>query len=207
MAICLKKWRSRLVLPLALAALCGLTASAPLFAQSSPPTAPAAKPSTPPIQATDADSKQVTINATGRVTAVFLCTEESQKEIRDAAGKLDKFRGLANFRVVAVVDLRDSLGSMVEGIVRWRMQEDLDEESERLTPFYRANGNDKEPRPDLCAIPDFNGAICKALGWTKVSNKLRCVVFGPDGQPLQRWDELKNYTELYDVVAKALGKN
>lgn len=169
-------------------------------------TAPVAVPA-PTIQAMDADSQRVTVNAPGRVTAVFLCTEESQKEIRDAAGKLDKFRGLSNFRVIAVVDLRDSLGSMVEGIVRWRMQEDLDEESERLTPFYRANGNNKEPRPDLCAIPDFNGAVCKSLGWPKVSNKLRCVVFGPDGQPLQRWDELKNYTELYDVVAKALGKN
>ncbi|PAW78235.1 MAG: hypothetical protein B9S32_08575 [Verrucomicrobia bacterium Tous-C9LFEB] len=184
------------------------------MAQAVPATAPAATPiaapappSTPAIQAMDADSQRVIVNTPGRVTAVFLCTEESQKEIRDAAGKLDKFRGLSNFRVIAVVDLRDSLGNMVEGIVRWRMQEDLDEESERLAPFYRANGNNKEPRPDLCAIPDFNGAVCKSLGWPKVSNKLRCVVFGPDGQPLQRWDELKNYTELYDVVAKALGKN
>jgi hypothetical protein len=35
---------------------------------------------------------------------------------------------------------------------------------------------------------------------------LRIVVFGKDGQPLQRWDNLKNYQELRALVAKALGK-
>lgn len=198
----MKKWRHNGWLILALAALLGVgwMADAPLVAQSEH----AASATTPPIQAVDADDHRVTLNARGRITVVFLCSEQTQKEIRDAAGKIDPFRGLEKFRVVAVVDLRDSLGSMVGGIVKWRMQDDLDDEAERLTPYYRANGNQKNPRPDLSAVPDFNGAICKALGWPKVSNKLRAVVFGPDGKALKRWDDLENYQELYDVVEKAL---
>lgn len=207
MDICLKKWRHNRWQPLALLAFTCLTASASLFAQSPASTTAATIVPTPAIIAVDADDKRVTLNKTGRVNVIFLCTEQSQTAVRDAAAKLDSFRGLANFRVIAVVDLRDSLGSMVEGIVKWRMQEDLDDEAERLTPFYRANGNTRDPRPDLCAIPDFKGDLCKTLGWPKVSNKLRVAVYGTDGQPIQRWDELKDYNELYLTVSKALGKN
>lgn len=223
MDTCLKKWRHSLWLPLACAGFACTAASSPLVAQTPAPSAPAKAatssapvapaltpvsiPSVPPVTATDADSRQVTLNQKERVTVVLICTEENQTEVRDAAGKLDSFRGLPLFRVIAVVDLRDSLGNMVEGIVRWRMQEDLDEEAERITPFYRANGNTNDPRPDLSAVPDFNGDICKALGWSKSSNKLRVIVFGQDGQPLQRWDELKDHNELLAVVRKALGKS
>lgn len=171
---------------------------------SSAPVAPA--PAVAPIVVTDAMDKKITLNPQGRVTVILLCTEESQTAARDAGRKVDAFRGLPPFRVIAVVDLRDSLGNMVEGIVKWRMQDELDDESERLTPFYRANGNKNDPRPDLTAVPDFKGTVCKALGWTKVSNTLRAVVFGPNGQPLQRWDSLTDYNELYAVVAKAMGK-
>ncbi len=200
---------------------CQLTGS-PVFAASpttttvtntpSPATATNATATTPTvpqgpaphITASDADDKIVILNKTGRVTVVLLCTEQSQKQTRDAAALLDKYRGLSTFRLIAIVDLRDSLGSMVEGIVRWRMQDDLDDEAERLTPFYRANNNPNDPRNDLSAIPDFKGDICKAVGWVKVSNKLRCVVYGPQGYPLRRWDDLKNYDELYTTVTAAL---
>lgn len=159
-----------------------------------------------PISAVDSDDKRVVFNKTGRISVVFVCTEQTQKEIREASNSLDSFRGLPNFRVIAVVDMRDSLGSMVEGIVKWRMQDDLDDEAERLAPFYQANGNTHDPRPDLSCVADYKGEVCKALGWPKVSNKLRIVVFGMDGQPLHRWDDLKNVKELRAFVAKALGK-
>lgn len=192
MGICLKNWRSKSRHSAALAVLFCLTALPALFA------------SAPEITATDADDKRVIFNKPGRVTAVLLCTEATQKEIRAASETLDKFRGLSDFRVIAVVDLRDSLGSMVEGIVKWRMQDDLDDEAERLEPFYRANHNKNDPRSDLSAVPDFKGDICKALGWPKVANKLRCVVFGKEGEAIKRWDNLKDFKELYDTVSATL---
>jgi len=157
-----------------------------------------------PLPATDVDDRAVVLNAPGAVTAVISSSPQTEKATRDAGAQLDRYRGRADFRLVIVVDLRDSLAGIVGGYVRDRMKQNLDAEALRLRPFYRANGNPRNPRADLEAIPDFDGRTVDSLHWDKDPAHLRVTVFGRDGHLLRRWDDLKDYRELDTVVTQGL---
>ncbi len=156
------------------------------------------------LQAIDVDDRPVVLNSPGAVTAVISSSPDTQNATRDAGAQLDRYRGRPDFRLVIVVDLRDSLAGIVGGYVRDRMKQNLDAEALRLRPFYRANGNPHNPRPDLEAIPDFDGKIVDSLHWDKDPARLRVTVFGRDGHVLRRWDDLKDYRELDAAVTKGL---
>ncbi len=153
---------------------------------------------------TDADENAVVFNQKQIVTVVLGCTSDTQTECRAASYYLDPFRGLKDFRLIVVVDLRDSLGGFVKDYVRHRMRNDLDTEALRLKPLYLKNKNLGNPRNDLCAVPDFSGDICKSLGWIKSIHTLQAIVFDKEGHEIARWDNLRNYGELEETVAKAL---
>ena len=157
-----------------------------------------------PLGVTDVDGRSVVLNAPGAVTAVISSSQDTADATRDAGAVLDRYRGRADFQLVIVVDLRDSLAGIVEGYVRSRMKQNLDAEAVRLRPFYLANGNHHDPRPELEAIPDFSGQVVDALHWDKDASRLRVTVFGRDGRLLRRWDNLKDYRELDAVVSKEL---
>lgn len=157
------------------------------------------------LQADDVDGKPVRLNAPDAVTAVISSSPETQVRTREAGARLDRFRGRHDFRLVIVVDLRDSLAGMVTGYVKGRIRKDLDAEAERLRPFYRANGNLRDPRADLATIPDFGGTAVDRLHWDKDASRLRVTVFGTDGRELKKWDDLKDPSELDRAVSAALG--
>lgn len=160
-----------------------------------------------PISATDADGRPVVLNAPGKVTAVISSSPETQDQTRAAGRVLDVYRGRADFQLVIVVDLRGSFAGIVPGIVKGRMRDELDKEAVRLTPAYRANGNAKNPRPDMESVPDFDGTVSKPLGWAETPGKLRVVLFGPDGIKIAHWDDLKpaDYPKLHAAATRALG--
>ena len=160
-----------------------------------------------PILATDADGRPVAVNAPGKVVAVLSSSPATQDQTRAAGRVLDGYRGRPDFRLVIVVDLRGSFAGVVPGIVRRRMRDELDKEAVRLAPFYRANGNANDPRPDMESIPDFDGTVCKPLGWAETPGKLRVVLFGADGKPLAHWDDLQpaDYPKLHAAARQALG--
>lgn len=156
------------------------------------------------LQVEDADGKKVELNASGRVTVVIGSNENVAQATREAGQAGDTFQGRADYRCVVVVDLRDSLGNLAPPIVRMKMRSDLDEEGERLIPFYRKNGNFGDPRKDLSCVADFDGAIAQKLGWKKPVKTLRAVIFGKDGRPIRNWEDLKNFSELTATIARAL---
>ena len=157
-----------------------------------------------PLTVEDADGKKVPFNPAARVTVIIGSNENIQQRTREAGKALDGFQGRPDFRAVVLVDLRDSIGNLVPWIVRGRMRADLDKEARRITPSYRANGNAGDPRPDVSAVPDFDGKICRQIGWEKPGKTLRVVVFGKDGAAARRWEDLTDYAELREAVRKAL---
>jgi hypothetical protein len=154
---------------------------------------------------TDVDDKIVTFKKPGVVTVVLGCSEDTQKACRLASYSFDQFRGRRDFRLIVIVDLRNSLGGLLKGYVRDRMRTDLDSEAARLKLYYENNQNFGNPRDDLCAIPDFSGQVCRQMGWDKsLDDALHAVVIGPNGAEVRRWDNLKNYGELQSTIAKVL---
>ncbi|SDT87745.1 hypothetical protein SAMN05444156_0340 [Verrucomicrobium sp. GAS474] len=158
-----------------------------------------------PIEGVNADGHAVTLNAKDLVTVVISSSPDTQERTRQAGSLIDTYRGRKDFRLIIVVDLRDSLAGIVPDFVKSQIRTNLDTEAKRLIPFYRKNGNPGNPRTDLAAIPDFDGKLVDALKWNPDDDLLRVTVFGRDGNVLHYWEDLKAPEQLRDVVAKALG--
>lgn len=90
--------------------------------------------------------------------------------------------------MIVVVDLRKSLGTLFKSWTVGKMKADLDEEAERLVPWYRANKNPENPRGDLCGIPDFDGKATDSLGWSSDEKKMKVTIFGKNGDVI--WSEM-----------------
>ncbi len=166
------------------------------------PAAFAVSPS--PIHAVDADGHPAVLNAKDAVTAVLSSSPDTQDRTRKAGAILDPYRGRKDFRLIVVIDLHDSLAGIVPDFVKSQIRHNLDDESKRLIPFYRKNGNPGDPRRDAVAIPDFDGKLIDALSWNTDDDLLRVTVFGREGRVLHYWEDLQKIDDLYGVVTKAL---
>jgi len=165
--------------------------------------ASAAAPASP-IHAVDADGHPAVLNARDVITAVLSSSPDTQDRTRKAGAILDPYRGRKDFRLIVVIDLRDSLAGIVPDFVKSQIRHNLDDESKRLVPFYRKNGNPGDPRRDAVAIPDFDGKLIDALAWNPDDDLLRVTVFGKEGRVLHYWEDLQKVDELYGIVTKAL---
>ncbi len=164
----------------------------------------AAPPGGEPITAVDADGRVWALNKPGRVLVVIGNDPGTSREARDCGKALDEFQGRSDFRAVVLVDLRGYPAGIAPGYTRRRMQKDLDAEALRVAPFYRKNGNPGDPRRDIGAIPDFDGAVCARLGWGPRQEGLRVVVFGWDGREAARWDNRASPRAVRDRVIELL---
>ena len=157
-------------------------------------TAPAAVPEA--IGTEDADGRKQHLNAPGRISVVIASNQTLQERTRLAGSACDRFQGLPGFRAYVLVDLRGSMAHWAKGYTVRRMRKDLDAEAVRIAPWVRKNGSAEDPRTLVSAIPDFDGVVCRALGWEETGKNLRVVVFGRDGRVRKLWNNLEEYAEL-----------
>lgn len=137
---------------------------------------------------TDVDGKKWDLGQTGVVTMVLYTSQANQDKSRAAGRVFDSLRGQPEFRMVALVDLRETLADWAPGYTQRRILKNLDEETVRLKPFYAANGNKTDPRKEVGAATDFKGETCNKLGWTTVSKGVRFIIFDKDGKEFVRVD-------------------
>jgi hypothetical protein len=182
-------------LVIAAAAVCAFTSSAP--AQTAAAPAPVAHPgpslSAPPLRkfrAVDADNHNILLNRPGVITLVLGTSEDSQNAARAAGEAVYPLQGRPDFKLIVVVDLRNSVASWVPSVVLAQMRSNLDDEAIELKPYFLKNGNKSNPRNSSYVIPDFSGTICPQLGWTEGSDNLRGILFGIDGREIMRWDKI-----------------
>ena len=151
------------------------------------------------------DGKTVSLNPVGNVTVLLASSQPLADQTREFGRSIYGWQGREAFRVIVVVDLRKSIGTLFKGWTTGKMKADLDEEAERLAPWYRANLNTKNPRSDLCGIADFTGKATQALGWGEDDTKMKVTIFGKDGHVV--WSEMdaKSTMSLQDQMTKLLG--
>lgn len=136
----------------------------------------------------DCDGKDVELNPADRITVVLASSQPLADTTREFGRALYGWQGRKEFRVIVVVDLRRSLGTLFKGWTVGKMKADLDEEGERLIPWYRANKNLGNPRGDLCGIADFDGKATDSLGWGSDEKKMKVTIFGKTGDVV--WSEM-----------------
>ena len=154
----------------------------------------------------DCDGKVVELNPTDRITVVLASSQPLADTTREFGRALYGWQGRKEFRVIVVVDLRKSLGTLFKGWTVGKMKADLDEEAETLIPWYRANQNPNNPRPDLCGIADFDGKATESLGWGSDDTKMKVSIFGKDRNVVWSNVNLRTPASLQAEIEKLLGK-
>ena len=154
----------------------------------------------------DCDGKVVELNPADRITVVLASSQPLADTTREFGRAVYGWQGRKEFRVIVVVDLRKSLGTLFKGWTVGKMKADLDEEAERLIPWYRANKNLNNPRPDLCGIADFDGKVTESLGWGSDDTKMKVSIFGKDRDVVWSNVNLRTPASLQAEIEKLLGK-
>jgi hypothetical protein len=152
------------------------------------------------------DGKTVSLNPAGYVTVLLASSQPLADQTREFGRSIYGWQGREAFRVIVVVDLRKSIGTLFKGWTTGKMKADLDEEAERLIPWYRANQNIKNPRGDLCGIADFTGKATEALGWGDDDTKMKLTIFGKEGDVIWSDMDSKSPKALQLEITKLLGQ-
>jgi hypothetical protein len=156
------------------------------------------------IKGVDADNHLIIVNKPGKVSLVLGTNESSQNGARSAGLAMYPLQGRADFQLVVVVDLRDSIATWMPAVVLSRMRSNLDHEAADLKPYYLKNGNKGNPRDNAHVIPDFGGTICPQLGWPETSDNLRAILYNVDGREIKRWDNLTDMNAMETDVRAAI---
>ena len=151
------------------------------------------------------DGKPSELNPNGKITVVMASSQPLADTTREFGRSMYPWQGLEDFRVIVVVDLRKSLGTLFKGWTVGKMKADLDEEALTLTPWFRARGNTNNPRAYLCAIPDFDGKVTEALGWGADHEVMKVSVFGKQGEVAWSSKDVKSTTPLVAKLKEYLG--
>lgn len=157
------------------------------------------------IQPKNCDGKIVTLNPEGKITVVMASSQPLAETTREFGRAMYPWQGLDDFRVIVVVDLRKSLGTLFKGWTVGKMKADLNEEGETLQPWFRARGNKNNPREVLCAIPDFDGKTSESLGWGSDDRKMKVTLFGKDGKMIWSSKDLSTSFEVTRRLTELLG--
>ena len=151
------------------------------------------------------DGKIVTLNPEGKVTVVMASSQPLAETTREFGRAMYPWQGLDDFRVIVVVDLRKSLGTLFKAWTVGKMKADLNEEGETLQPWFRARGNMSNPREVLCAIPDFDGKTSDSLGWGADDRKMKVTLFGKDGKVIWSSKDVASSNEVSRRLTELLG--
>ena len=153
----------------------------------------------------DCDGRVVELNPADKVTVVMASSQPLADTTREFGRALYGWQGRKEFRVIVVVDLRKSLGTLFKGWTVGKMKADLDEEAERLIPWYRANKNPGNPRGDLCGIADFDGHVTDSLEWGSDEKKMKVMIFGKTGEVVWSERDADSPKAMQAEVKKLLG--
>ncbi|MBX7157133.1 MAG: hypothetical protein K1X66_01925 [Verrucomicrobiae bacterium] len=156
------------------------------------------------IKAVDADGRTWVLNQPGRVMVVIGNNARTADEARKCGKTLDCFQGRKDFRCLVLVDLRGSMANWSKGYTIRRMQRDLDQEAERVRPFYLKNTNQGDPRDEIGAVADFRGEVCEELGWPPNQRELRVIIFGKDGKIAKRFEPVTTYKAVREETEELL---
>jgi hypothetical protein len=156
-------------------------------------------------QPINCDGQPFELNPKGKIMILLASSQPLADTTREFGSSLYGWQGRDGFRVTVVVDLRKSLGTLFKGWTLGTMKANLDEEGIQIQPWYRANGNLGNPRPDLCAIADFDGKVTDALGWGNDENKMKVTIFGKDGEKVWNSTNAQSPAPMLKEVQKLLG--
>jgi hypothetical protein len=148
---------------------------------------------------TDVDGRTLS-TADGHVTVLVITTRADLDKARLVGDRTPEHcLGDPTYRMITLITFdkpNEGLRFALSALIRHR----LDQEAERLKPRYLAKKLTRDPRTDMYAVADFDGAIAAELGINVASGQFSVLVFGRNGDLLARWDQPPGADELAAIL-------
>ena len=142
--------------------------------------------------------------ADGHATIFMVTPREEEEKARALGDRVpDRYIGDPRYRIVTVINfqgkIRPPFRAVTSAIVRYR----LNQEAKRIQPRYWKAHLTRDPRQDLFAVADFDGAAVGQLGIDSASAQFAAFLFDGEGRLLRRWSVVPAQSELMEALAAA----
>ena len=139
--------------------------------------------------------------ADGHVSIVVLTTTAESEKARAVGDRVpDYCLGNPSYRMITVLNFTRKHTRIGRKIATMLMRHRLDEEAKRLQTRYDAKKITHNPRGDVFAVADFDGAVSSQLGEQPEATEFHVFVFGKNGALLKQWDDVPAADDLATVL-------
>ena len=140
----------------------------------------------------------------GRITTVVLVSKANVDKAREIGDRIPDFcLGNPDYRMITVVTFESQHTRPVRAFLTSMMRRRVDSEAKRLQVRYDRLKIARNARPEVIAVPDFDGAIAKQLDAKPSATLFRAFIFGKNGELRKQWSDVPPAEEL----AAALKEN
>jgi hypothetical protein len=161
------------------------------------------RPAKPPIYAlklNDVDGSTLS-TADGHVTILVVSKQTDIDKARLVGNRVPEYcLGNPTYRMITVISFAKKQSRLTRALLSGVARQRLDAEAKRLQPRYLAKKLARNPRRDVYAVLDFDGAIAAKLAMPAGSSGFQVLVLGRKGELLGRWMELPTAQQLAAVV-------
>jgi hypothetical protein len=162
-----------------------------------------AKPSIGQIYAlnfTDVDGNSLS-TADGHVTVILLSKQADVDKARLVGDRIPEYcLGNPRYRLITVIGFENGHSRPTRMILNALARRRLNAEAKRLQPRYLAKKLTRDPRGDVFAVLDFDGAIAGKLGISVGSSEFQVLVLDGKGKLLERWTDVPTPEQLAAIL-------
>jgi hypothetical protein len=149
---------------------------------------------------TDVDGNSLS-TADGHVTVIALSKEADVDKARLVGDRVPEYcLGNPTYRLITVIGFENGQSRATRMILDTLARRRLDAEAKKLQPRYLAKKLTRDPRGDVFAVLDFDGAVAGKLGIPVGSSVFQVLVLDRKGKLLERWTDVPTAEQLAAVV-------
>jgi hypothetical protein len=139
--------------------------------------------------------------ADGRVTVLVFCSTQEIGKAQTVGARIPG-HCLANpdYRMITILRFEKKRSAPMCAIINAVTRHRLDAEAKQLQARYKAKNIARDPRKDVFAAADFDGAMGSQFGIPTDSPAFQVLALGRKGELLQRWTDVPTAAELETVL-------
>ena len=149
---------------------------------------------------TDVDGNTLS-TADGHLTVIVLSKQADVDKARLVGDRVPEHcLGNPTYRLITVIGFENGHSRPTRMILNALARRRLNAEAKRLQPRYLAKKLTRDPRGDVFAVLDFDGAIAGKLGIPVGSSVFQVLVLDRKGKLLERWTDVPTAEQLAAVL-------
>jgi len=148
------------------------------------------------LKMVDVDGRALS-TADGHVTVLVLARRAEVDKARLVGDRVpERCLGNPAYRMITVIRFNRNWGRSMRFFSTSLIRRRLDAEARRLKPKYQAKQLTRNPRQDVYAVADFDGANASQLGLVNDSTPFLVLIFAGNGTLLKDWTDVPSAEEL-----------